>query len=87
MLSGGAAKAIYHLLKLENGVLEFLDVGARELLDSLGVLDEDKCGHGVDVVFSGNILALIHINLEKKITRLVLNGIKLKNYSCLWSDF
>lgn len=63
MLSGWGG-VITSLLKLENSVLEFIDVRAGELLDFLGTLHEHECRHGVDVVLCGNVLAFVDVDLK-----------------------
>lgn len=51
---------------LLNGLSQSGGIGASELVHLDGVLDEQERGHTGDVVFHGNVFALININLESK---------------------
>lgn len=55
-----------NLLKLEDRVSQFVDISAGEFFDFLRVLDEHESGHGIDVVFGGDVLAFIYVHLENK---------------------
>lgn len=48
-------------------ILHTRGVGAGELLNLGAVLDEHEGGHAGDVVFHGDFLALVHIDLLQNI--------------------
>lgn len=49
---------------LENRLLEPIWISSGELLQNFAILPEDECRHAGNVVESGNLLALVDINLE-----------------------
>lgn len=50
-----------------NDILHTRGVGAGELLNLAAVLDEHEGGHAGDVVFHGDVFALVHIDLLENI--------------------
>lgn len=48
-----------------NKLSQFPDVRSRKGVNFLAFLDEDKCWHSTDLVVRRNIVAFIHVNLQK----------------------
>lgn len=50
--------------KLDDELLQFLDVGSAEAFNFLSLFEEDESGHRRDVVLHGKFLAFINIDLK-----------------------